>query len=264
MKRRMKKFSEGGGIAKSESYTAEPDSFVGPKISSQESFRRKFAKERAAGKKTFEWNGKTYTTELASEKAKRVVKPASETAAPATTAAKASASEPKAETKKETKTTPKVEEFSAAGTRSVPLDSSSKVSAKEAKSKPFNDYLNRNEPHMSELKDINQRKPADTSPRKLGMNNFPRLSGPRGGGGGGGGSGTRQLMLGSDLDPKALMRDNRSPRGDDESRFADEGNPNFKRGGKVKKYAKGGSVSSSASKRADGCATKGKTRGRIY
>lgn len=43
----------------------------------------------------------------------------------------------------------------------------------------------------------------------------------------------------------------------------------FKKGGKVKakaaptkKYAKGGSVSS-ASKRADGCATKGKTRGRM-
>jgi hypothetical protein len=32
---------------------------------------------------------------------------------------------------------------------------------------------------------------------------------------------------------------------------------------KVKKYAKGGSVSS-ASKRADGCATKGRTKGRIY
>ena len=32
--------------------------------------------------------------------------------------------------------------------------------------------------------------------------------------------------------------------------------------GKVKKMAKGGSVSS-ASKRADGCATKGKTKGRI-
>lgn len=251
MKRRMKKFSEGGDIAKSESYTAEPDSFVGPKISSQESFRRKFASERAKGKKTFEWNGKTYTTELASEKAKRVAKPASETAAPATTSAKASTSESKAETK----STPKVEEFSAAGTRSVPLDSSSKVAAKEAKVKPFNDYLNRNEPHISDLKDINPRKPADTSPRRLTMNNFPRLTGR--GGGGGGGSGARQLMLGSDLDPKALMRDN-------QTRRDDEDNPNFKRGGKVKKYAKGGSVSSSASKRADGIATKGKTRGKVY
>ena len=37
---------------------------------------------------------------------------------------------------------------------------------------------------------------------------------------------------------------------------------NFKDGGKVKKMAKGGSVSS-ASKRADGCATKGKTKGRF-
>ena len=36
----------------------------------------------------------------------------------------------------------------------------------------------------------------------------------------------------------------------------------FKKGGKVKKMAKGGSVSS-ASKRADGCATKGKTKGRF-
>ena len=38
---------------------------------------------------------------------------------------------------------------------------------------------------------------------------------------------------------------------------------NFKRGGKVKKYAKGGSVSS-ASKRGDGIAQRGKTKGRMY
>lgn len=36
----------------------------------------------------------------------------------------------------------------------------------------------------------------------------------------------------------------------------------FKKGGKVKKMAKGGSVSP-ASKRGDGCATKGKTKGRF-
>jgi hypothetical protein len=35
---------------------------------------------------------------------------------------------------------------------------------------------------------------------------------------------------------------------------------NYKKGGKVKKYSKGGMT---ASKRADGCATKGKTKGRI-
>jgi hypothetical protein len=50
-------------------------------------------------------------------------------------------------------------------------------------------------------------------------------------------------------------------------RFYDEFYPNMRKGGKVKehkvkKYAKGGSVGS-ASKRADGCATKGKTRGKF-
>jgi len=39
-------------------------------------------------------------------------------------------------------------------------------------------------------------------------------------------------------------------------------NPGMKKGGQVKKMAKGGSVSS-ASKRADGCCVKGKTKGRI-
>ena len=38
--------------------------------------------------------------------------------------------------------------------------------------------------------------------------------------------------------------------------------PGMKKGGKVKKYASGGSVGS-ASKRADGCATKGKTKGKF-
>jgi hypothetical protein len=39
-----------------------------------------------------------------------------------------------------------------------------------------------------------------------------------------------------------------------------EGEPTMRKGGKVKKMAKGGST---ASKRADGCATKGKTKGRF-
>ena len=39
-----------------------------------------------------------------------------------------------------------------------------------------------------------------------------------------------------------------------------EAGEGMKRGGKVKKYAKGGST---ASKRADGCAKKGKTKGRF-
>ncbi len=43
----------------------------------------------------------------------------------------------------------------------------------------------------------------------------------------------------------------------------DEQEGTFKRGGKVKKMASGG-MTSSASKRADGIATKGKTRGKMY
>jgi hypothetical protein len=53
----------------------------------------------------------------------------------------------------------------------------------------------------------------------------------------------------------------RAPRSLEEETMAGEGNPHFKRGGAVKKMAFGGSVSS-ASKRADGIATKGKTKGR--
>lgn len=37
----------------------------------------------------------------------------------------------------------------------------------------------------------------------------------------------------------------------------------LKKGGAVKKYASGGSVKSSASRRADGCAIRGKTKGRM-
>lgn len=43
----------------------------------------------------------------------------------------------------------------------------------------------------------------------------------------------------------------------------DEEGVDFRKGGRAKAYAKGGSVSS-ASKRADGCATKGKTRCKVY
>ena len=56
------------------------------------------------------------------------------------------------------------------------------------------------------------------------------------------------MTLGSDFDPKRMMRDRRS-----------SGEKDMKKGGQVKKYAKGGSASS----RADGIAARGKTRGRI-
>jgi hypothetical protein len=53
----------------------------------------------------------------------------------------------------------------------------------------------------------------------------------------------------------------RANRAEDAAKDAEEASAGgMKRGGKVKKMAKGGST---ASKRADGCATKGKTKGRF-
>lgn len=51
-------------------------------------------------------------------------------------------------------------------------------------------------------------------------------------------------------------------RGVDEIQYDTMGNPVMRKGGAVKKYASGGSVSS-ASKRADGIAQRGKTRGKV-
>ena len=53
--------------------------------------------------------------------------------------------------------------------------------------------------------------------------------------------------------------------GDGEVTRADvlKGRGVFRHGGRVKKMAKGGSIKSSASRRADGIAQRGKTRGKI-
>jgi hypothetical protein len=61
------------------------------------------------------------------------------------------------------------------------------------------------------------------------------------------------------------LRDHFRLRKGKESEFIPSLSPsvqNVRKGGLIKKYAKGGSVSS-ASKRADGCVTKGKTRGKF-
>lgn len=56
------------------------------------------------------------------------------------------------------------------------------------------------------------------------------------------------MTLGSDLDPKRMMKNSRL-----------SGDVEYKKGGKVKKMASGGSASS----RGDGCAMRGKTKGRM-
>ena len=59
------------------------------------------------------------------------------------------------------------------------------------------------------------------------------------------------MMLGSEFDPKRMVRDNKSRIPGDRTEY--------KKGGEIKKYASGGKVKS-ASSRADGCAIRGKTR----
>tara|TARA_R110000823_G_scaffold220612_2_gene349254 strand:- start:1243 stop:1881 length:639 start_codon:yes stop_codon:yes gene_type:complete len=65
-----------------------------------------------------------------------------------------------------------------------------------------------------------------------------------------------------DSQQAAAQGSKRDPKNMDEVNFADDGNPNFKRGGKVKKMASGG-MARSASSRGDGCAQRGKTKGRM-
>jgi hypothetical protein len=75
------------------------------------------------------------------------------------------------------------------------------------------------------------------------------------------------------LDPESGIAEMRGVRGEaarniiarraELEREGSEGSEGMKRGGPVKKMAKGGVVKSSASGRSDGCAVKGKTKGRM-
>ena len=66
----------------------------------------------------------------------------------------------------------------------------------------------------------------------------------------------KQMKMEEMKDPEAYRKNKAMYDVSTEVKKFDE---NYKKGGAVKKMAKGGS----ASKRADGCATKGKTKGRI-
>jgi hypothetical protein len=72
------------------------------------------------------------------------------------------------------------------------------------------------------------------------------------------------------LDPESGIAEMRGVRGEAarniiarRAELEREPSEGMKRGGPVKKMAKGGVVSSSASSRSDGCVTKGRTKGRV-
>lgn len=93
MKRKIKRYDEGGVTQEDlDAANASDDSIAtlnarkgwtgaseeAPKAAKAPSFKEAFASARASGDKTFSWNGKKFTTELASSK------PASKPVAPAT------------------------------------------------------------------------------------------------------------------------------------------------------------------------------------
>ena len=181
---KMRKFSDGGG--------------TGLK---KETFGEAFKRNRARGEKTFEWNGKKYTTETKEDVAK-----------------KSAPDESAAET---------------ARLRQVPKASSAEMERRGKREKEQaiesvnpEDYAGVGAAAKA-LPKLVARAVAKTTPKAVSKRVEPSMASPK-----------------------------RTPKDADEARFADEGNPNFKRGGKVKKMASGGS----ASKRADGCAIRGKTR----
>jgi hypothetical protein len=192
---KMRKFSDGGG--------------TGLK---KETFGEAFKRNRAGGEKTFEWNGKKYTTETKEE----------------------------ADAKKK-KAAPDESSAETARLRQVPKASSAEMESRSKREKE------------QAVESVN---PEDYIGVGAALKALPKLA-------------ARAAAKTTKSAPKAAVKREptyespaeaaRRPRDMDEARYADEGNPNFKRGGKVKKMASGG-MARSASSRADGCAIRGKTR----
>jgi hypothetical protein len=229
----MKRFRKGGG--------ADLPDYDSPDFSGV-SFKEAFAKARGGPNvktpknKTFMWNGTKFSTETKEEedvrKATAAAKKPDESAAETARLRRQVGTEP--EPKAEPKAGPTAREKSDA--RMARLEEKAKAAGSD-------EAIINLMPAGSALK----------MARAAGENIAARAAAPK------------------DL-PKAFKKREpvyeskadvaRRPRDMDEARFADEGNPNFKRGGKVKKMASGGSVNS-ASRRGDGIAQRGKTKGRM-
>jgi len=100
--------------------------------------------------------------------------------------------------------------------------------------------------------------PVASAPQSL----QPFMDGSMSNGSSAGGSATAglgQLTAGAETVGKAIQSASDALTG---SGVQSQGLSSYKSGGKVQRYAKGGAVSQ-ASKRADGCATKGRTKGRM-
>lgn len=208
---RKKRFGDGGdveemkrGIASNFKAEAPSESYAEEKTLGPSSFKEAFAEARAAGDKTFRYNGKKYTTDIKSAKP---------TASASTSEKESKSSEP--ESKPASKPASKPESKSNRGIAAGLFGAGAGMGAAAL---------------------IGGIKKSEAARRE------------------------RELAKGrEERSTKSPIR-NITP---EEAAFENEGGRYYRKGGKVKKYASGGSASS-ASKRADGIAQRGKTKGKMY
>lgn len=198
--------------------------------SPRQSFGEAFSAARRSGAKSFEFGGKRYTTEMASEK-KRVSStaptPDESAAETARLARQARITEP---SKRDEGAPGYVVPAALGGASAAALLAKMGMSKGEKKD--------------SLLERVKAREGRSQSGSTVGKMPGSSLSDPY------------SMQLGSDLDVKRSTKRGMKRMGEDSSGI------DFKKGGKVHKMA-GGGKASSASKRADGIAQRGKTRGRI-
>lgn len=252
-KRKGKKFVVGGPT----SYSGE-DTGEGMKMSTRRgssggmSFKEAFRAARKAGDDTFTWQGKKYTTEMAGAK---------KAEAPKVEAPKAEAPKEVKVTKTETSVEAPVSPRRGPGGRGAKLPEGYRPKVGSGRyDDPTSSYGERVLSPLKKLTDIFGRRAEERVMRDMGV---------------GRDEARKRLDALEDLKEKEGMRRGGKVKkmrkggmpdltGDGKVTRADvlKGRGVFKHGGGVKRYASGGAVSS-ASKRADGIASKGKTRGKI-
>lgn len=234
MKRKTRKFSDGGDT--NNEFTRPIKSTADAKSETADapkktSFSAAFAAARRSGDKTFEWQGKKYGTAM---KGEATAKPKTSGVIEAGIAA-AKDQEDRRSQIKDVTTSPRLSDILNTRNMAAQADNS----AREQREKLSKQEQARTANLLS-----------TGTGRALLDKQEPRI--------------TQRMRA---LDDKAKAYNDEFKSRDSAARSAYEGQgydyDAMKKGGKVKKYAKGGTVAS-ASKRADGIAQKGKTRGKIY
>jgi hypothetical protein len=206
-----------------------------------QTFKEAFAGARGAGKKTFEWQGKRYTTELAAPK--KAADPA-----PAASSSSGSTSGGARSSGKGGATADEMRRYYGAGRGGATADEMRRYYG-----------AGRGGATADEMRREYDRRETERQMGR-GAGRAPESSGRSSGIGGATADEMRRRYDGS----RATGRGGATA--DEMRRFYES--KDFRKGGgvKAKKMASGGMTSkvSSASKRADGCAQRGKTRGKMY